>query len=392
MTTPPKILGDNNLYGQVTKKYEDYSRPLLTTLLRSLKLDKNYFNGSGNWLEYKDKNQVIKVLDITGGYGANLLGHKNRFLMDKAIKAISFGAPSHGQGSIREKTAYFSEFLSDKIQEENSKGPWITHLTNSGSESVEVAIKHFILYQFEKIKLLIMKNIEFYNTLKNRRFSEDEVLLLRKILLDFEQKVEDLYCGKELLKKLFLFNDKTLNGYSSILAIEGAYHGKTLGSLSLAYNNDFKDPFFSNYETPFKVIHLSKGDIKNNSKIIEDQNVNLTFLRSDINGNLEIFKETYSRISSLILEPIQGEAGIIEIPGDFLKIYRQLSIKYDFGLISDEIQAGLYRTGKLCSFSHSGEYADAYCFSKGLGGGIAKIAATSFIKKKYIAENTFQMF
>ncbi|MGW1680724.1 ornithine--oxo-acid transaminase [Saccharopolyspora sp. NPDC002376] len=81
------------------------------------------------------------------------------------------------------------------------------------------------------------------------------------------------------------------------------------------------------------------------------------------------------RTAAVLVEPIQGEAGVVVPPADYLPRLRQLCDEHGALLIADEIQSGLARTGELLASAHDGIRADLYTLGKALGGGILPVSA-----------------
>jgi ornithine--oxo-acid transaminase len=79
--------------------------------------------------------------------------------------------------------------------------------------------------------------------------------------------------------------------------------------------------------------------------------------------------------AAVLVEPVQGEAGVLTPPAGYLREVRQLCTDHDVLLIADEIQAGLGRTGTLFASEHDGVVADLYTLGKALGGGIMPVSA-----------------
>jgi ornithine--oxo-acid transaminase len=79
--------------------------------------------------------------------------------------------------------------------------------------------------------------------------------------------------------------------------------------------------------------------------------------------------------AAVLIEPVQGEAGVLTPPAGYLREVRQLCTKNDVLLIADEIQSGLGRTGTLFACEHDGVVADLYTLGKALGGGILPVSA-----------------
>ena len=81
------------------------------------------------------------------------------------------------------------------------------------------------------------------------------------------------------------------------------------------------------------------------------------------------------RTAAVLVEPVQGEAGVLVPPAGYLREVRQLCDEHDVLLIADEIQSGLARTGTLFASEHEGIRADLYTLGKALGGGILPVSA-----------------
>ncbi len=136
-----------------------------------------------------------------------------------------------------------------------------------------------------------------------------------------------------------------------ILATKGGFHGKTLGSLSATGRDTYQTPFFAPVEG-FGFVDF--GDIEELRKI---------------------FKKKGTEIAALVLEPIQGEGGIVEPPEGYLKEAKKICEEYGTLLILDEIQTGLGRTGHLFLCSEEGVFPDIITLAKALGGGLFPIGA-----------------
>ncbi|MBN2238429.1 MAG: putrescine aminotransferase [Dehalococcoidales bacterium] len=139
-----------------------------------------------------------------------------------------------------------------------------------------------------------------------------------------------------------------------IISTTGAFHGKSLGSLTATSKSVFREPFLP-LVPGFR--HVPYGD----SKALEAAMAAAAFTGEDI--------------GAVILEPIQGEGGIIIPPDDYFPQVRELCDHYGALLIADEVQTGLGRTGKLFAMEHYGVIPDIICLAKPLGGGIMPIGA-----------------
>jgi putrescine aminotransferase len=134
-----------------------------------------------------------------------------------------------------------------------------------------------------------------------------------------------------------------------------AFHGKTMGSLSMIGKADFREPVGTLYGGP--VYHVPFGD----AEAVERQ--------------LEVCKKVGIGVAGVLMEPIQGEAGAIVPPDDFWPRIREATRHYGTLLLADEVQTGLGRTGKLWGVDHWNVAPDILSVAKSLGGGVMPIGA-----------------
>lgn len=137
-------------------------------------------------------------------------------------------------------------------------------------------------------------------------------------------------------------------GRNKIISTVNSFHGKTLGALSATGRDLFRDPFqplLSGFA------HAPFGDAAAIAEIID--------------------RDT----AAVIVEPIQGEGGIIVPPDEYLPYLRQLCDRHGALLICDEVQTGLGRTGKMFACDHYGITPDIITTAKALGGGVMPIGA-----------------
>jgi putrescine aminotransferase len=139
-----------------------------------------------------------------------------------------------------------------------------------------------------------------------------------------------------------------------IVAVK-AFHGKTMGSLSMIGKADFRQPAGLLYGGP--VYHVPYGD----ADAVEKQ--------------LDICQKVGIEIAAVLMEPIQGEAGAIVPPDDFWPRLREVTKAYGVLLIADEVQTGLGRTGKLWGVDHWDVTPDIITVAKSLGGGVMPVSA-----------------
>ncbi|MEO6057339.1 MAG: aminotransferase class III-fold pyridoxal phosphate-dependent enzyme, partial [Gemmatimonadales bacterium] len=143
-------------------------------------------------------------------------------------------------------------------------------------------------------------------------------------------------------------------GRHTFVSTIGGFHGKSMGSLSLMGKASFREPFQSGLQD---VRFVPYGD----AGALEDE-----LQRCDAVG---------THIAGVVLEPVQGEAGGVVPPDDYLPRARAVCTKYGALLIADEIQTGMGRTGKLWGVDHWDVVPDIMCLGKSIGGGVMPLSA-----------------
>ena len=133
------------------------------------------------------------------------------------------------------------------------------------------------------------------------------------------------------------------NGAFEIITFEGAFHGRTLATMSASGKKAF-EPLFEPKVPGFRKARLN----------------DLDSVKALINANTV----------AVMLEPIQGEAGVWPATDQFLQALRALTSEHGLLLIVDEIQTGMGRTGKLFHYEHAGIEPDIMTLGKGIGGGV----------------------
>ncbi|MDN5797343.1 MAG: acetylornithine transaminase [Intrasporangium sp.] len=132
-------------------------------------------------------------------------------------------------------------------------------------------------------------------------------------------------------------------GRSRIIAMEGSFHGRSTGALALTHKAAYREPF----EPLIPDVHfVPPGDAD--------------ALRVAVDG----------QTAAVFVEPIQGEAGIREVPAGYLRLARDLTRRHGALLVLDEIQTGVGRTGDWFAHTSAGIRPDAMTLAKGLGGGV----------------------
>ena len=120
-------------------EYGYYCRPELVRLLEAIGLDAEYARAEGDYLWRNTETSNGKILDLAGGFGANLFGHYHPELVEEAHRLLHEQVPIMAQGSCRTRATTLAKTLSGKV------GDYVVIFTNSGTETVEAAMKHAYL-------------------------------------------------------------------------------------------------------------------------------------------------------------------------------------------------------------------------------------------------------
>ncbi len=158
----------------------------------------------------------------------------------------------------------------------------------------------------------------------------------------------------------------------AIVVFEGAYHGRTLLTLSLTSKyNLFKKGFgpFAPEIYRFPAPNLYRRP----SFLTEDQYLRECLRQLDQSFVAQVDP---SAVAAVLIEPVQGEAGFLPVPAPFLERLRALCDQHRMLLIADEIQCGMGRTGKLFAIEHYGIVPDLITTAKSLGAGMPVSAVT----------------
>jgi putrescine aminotransferase len=137
-------------------------------------------------------------------------------------------------------------------------------------------------------------------------------------------------------------------GKTKIISMIHSFHGKTLGSLSASGKDLYREPFAPLLDG---FVHVPFGDAERLETVMDDQT------------------------AAVLVEPIQGEAGVILPPVGYLRRVRELCDRHGALLIADEVQTGMGRTGRIFACEEEQVVPDILCLAKALGGGVMPIGA-----------------
>jgi acetylornithine aminotransferase len=246
-------------------------------------------HGEGSWVYDADEN---RYLDFLGGIAVNCLGHAHPVF----VEAVSRQAATLSHVSNYFATPGQLELAARLKRLAGTGEQGRVFLANSGTEANEMAIKLARLHG--------SRPVQGHNS-----------------------------------------------GRTTILVLEGAFHGRTMGALSLTPKAMYRDPFLPAVPDVVTVQH-----------------------------SLESLEEAFATgdVAAMIVEPIQGEAGVVELPEGFLARARALADAHDALLILDEVQTGSGRTGEWFAFQREGIVPDAITLAKSIGAGFPLGALITF--------------
>ena len=200
-------------------------------------------------------------------------------------------------------------------------------------------------HQNQRVNNAVKEQVDKIITVHSSLYNKTREEFLKKLIGLAPKELTQVHLnnsGAEAIEAAMKFARK-FTGKKGMVAMKGSYHGKSFGALSLTFNPKYRKAFAPLVE---KVSFASFGDIESLKSVIEDDT------------------------AFVILEPIQGESGIIVAPDGFLQKVRKLCDEKGILLIFDEIQAGLGRTGRLWACDHWNTAPDILCLAKGIAGGV----------------------
>jgi acetylornithine/succinyldiaminopimelate/putrescine aminotransferase len=194
-------------------------------------------------------------------------------------------------------------------------------------------------------------------TLVSRAFHSDRLgpfcaalatLCRKDMVLPMNSGAEAVESGIKVARKWGADVKGVPAGHANIVVAENNFHGRTISIVSFS-SDELARGGFGPFTPGFRVVPF--GDPDALAAAIDDNTV------------------------AVLLEPIQGEAGIIIPPDDYLPRVREICTQRDVLMIADEIQSGLARTGRTFACDHWGVVPDVYLLGKALGGGVVPLSA-----------------
>ncbi|BBZ04154.1 acetylornithine aminotransferase [Mycolicibacterium chitae] len=177
-------------------------------------------------------------------------------------------------------------------------------------------------------------------------YATEPGIALAEALVDHlgtEQSARVFFCNSGTEANEVAFKISRLTGRTKLVAAQGAFHGRTMGSLALTGQPTKQAPFAP---LPGEVSHVPYGDI--------------AALAAAVDGDT----------AAVFLEPIMGEGGVVVPPAGYLAAARDITAEHGALLALDEVQTGVGRTGAFFAHRHDGITPDIVTLAKGLGGGL----------------------
>lgn len=194
-------------------------------------------------------------------------------------------------------------------------------------------------------------------TLTSRAFHNDRMGYFLKKLCEFtgyenalpmNTGAEAVETGLKAARRWGVEVKGVTNGKQEIICADDNFHGRTLAAISMSNDPD-STVNYGPYVPGF--VRVPYGDAEAIAKAITPNTV------------------------AILVEPIQGEAGVVVPPAGYLKKIRELCDKNKILFIADEVQTGFCRTGKRFAWQHEGARPDIMCLGKALGGGVMPVSA-----------------
>ncbi|MEU0164702.1 acetylornithine transaminase [Streptomyces iakyrus] len=198
----------------------------------------------------------------------------------------------------------------------------------------------------------VTRQIGSLGHISNFFMAEPTVALAERLLRLFGRDGKVFFCNSGAEANEAAFKIGRLTGRTHVVATEGAFHGRTMGALAMTGQAGKRDPFLP---LPADVTHVPFGDAQALAAAVTEET------------------------ALVILEPIQGELGVVVPPAGYLKAARAITAATGALLVLDEVQTGIGRTGHWFEYqAHEGVLPDVVTLAKQLGGGLPLGATVAF--------------
>jgi acetylornithine/succinyldiaminopimelate/putrescine aminotransferase/predicted amino acid dehydrogenase len=366
---------------QARADFEEFLRPRLAQLLAAFRLDVVFHRAQGDYLYcFDDDGGEVEVLDALGGFGASLFGHNHPELVALAREALNSGLPFNAQASVRRHAATLGRVLSQRIERGTGRS-YVVTLASTGAEAVEAAIKHAELEAQHARERLLERSRDTVRQLRIR-LREGAACLPADFVEQSCKTLGDRRCSSvdEVLAVVDARVRHVADAESRFLAIEGAFHGKSTGSLQLTHRDEYRRPWRN---LGVRAAFIGRNNVKDLYREIRSARLAYPTIEYAADGAAFIRRDNFGTVAACFCEPIQGEGGIHELDVGFVRAIRRCADENGFPLVFDEIQCGMGRTGVFLSSERFEVRGDYYLLGKSLGGGLAKISALLVDRERY---------
>ncbi|KJA25009.1 hypothetical protein HYPSUDRAFT_76297 [Hypholoma sublateritium FD-334 SS-4] len=209
---------------------------------------------------------------------------------------------------------------------------------------------------------LTLSSRAFYNSVFGKFAQQVTSLFGYEMVLPMNTGAEAVETAVKLARKWAYMRKGVEEGKAIVLSVEGNFHGRTLGIISMSTDPESRGGFGPYLEGVGPVYADEEG---------EPQVIRYGVLE-DVEHALRVHGQN---VAAFLVEPIQGEAGIVVPPEGYLQGVADLCKKYNVLLICDEIQTGLCRTGKMLACEYDGIRPDIVLLGKALSGGVYPVSA-----------------
>ncbi|MEM2394617.1 MAG: aspartate aminotransferase family protein [Candidatus Bathyarchaeia archaeon] len=221
-------------------------------------------------------------------------------------------------------------------------------------------------YSHPEIVQAIKSQVEKLTACHGSFYNETRAMFLEKLIKIAPKGLSKAFLGNSGAEAVecAIKMARKYTGKTEIIAMMGGYHGKTMGALSATWKEKYRASF-EPLVPGFK--HVPRYNIQRVKEAITE------------------------KTAAIIVEPIQGESGIIVPPEDFLPSLRELCDETGVLLIIDEVQTGMGRTGKMFACEHWGIAPDILCIAKSIAGGLplgATLTTEEIASKLEVGEHT----
>ncbi|MET9970437.1 aminotransferase class III-fold pyridoxal phosphate-dependent enzyme [Streptomyces sp. NPDC006356] len=345
-------------------------------------LDVEYIRSRGNTMWARGRfGGEVPVTDFIGGYGSLILGHNNPEVVARAKELLDRDTPVHAQVSLRPEAAAVAAALNRIVQREfDTEEPHYAVFANSGAEAVEVAVKHAEMdrrLRLDELTAAVEEHLADARAAVGRKAAALAPAVLATLDLPSTASPETALDALET--RVHTFNAACSAPGPRLFTLAGGFHGKLLGSVQLTHNPQFRKPFTELGVQP-RFLPVNRPEALRPAFEAERTTV-LDVTVQD--GVVDVVERQAPVFCALLVEPVQGEGGIVPVTPEFAKELQAVCAEFDCPIVVDEVQTGAGRTGAFFASSLLQLRGDYYTLAKSLGGGLVKTAVTLVREGRY---------